>query len=316
MKKIASFLSLCVIAGLTMISCATTVSSKVTRPAQLNMNGATTIAVLPFQRAAITNDRQTSPEYKERQAFADYLSDELELRLADIEYYTVESSTRVKLAIEKGRPSPAEVYITGYVDYYTNEMNVTENKTKVDDEEVIEKVYNRSVKLELVYQIVDAKSNVVIHKDTEVFSESDKEYNQRNLKTAEQLINPRLDAFITKLLKKIQPYEETVSFTLLKDKSKNPDLKLADKLAKNGQIAAACDKFLEVYESTGDFVAGYNGALLLQAQGDLYGARDIMTELANSTADKRAVKALKNIQSEINSAQKLEAQNASRQAVE
>ena len=89
-------------------------------------------------------------------------------------------------------------------------------------------------------------------------------------------------------------------------------MKLAAKLAKSGQIESSCEKFLEIYDETGDFVAGYNGAILLEAQGDLFNARDIMQELVDVTGDKRAVRALKNIDREIELSDKLDQQNANR----
>ncbi len=295
-----------------LISCATTVSSKVMRPAELDMHGAKTIAVLPFQEYAPASISTSSPDAKARTECVDHISTELEERLADVEYYTLESSARVRVAIEKGRPSPAEVYITGYINTFSDKIEVEEKTTVVNDEERIEKTYIRKVNAEIIYQIIDAVTNVVIHKDYKTISDSAMAYSQKDLKSAYALIADELDDFVTMLLKKIQPYEETVSYSLLKDKTKNPDMKLADKLAKAGQIESACEKYLAVYESTGDFVAGYNSAILYEAAGDLYKARSLMEELVKSTADNRAVKALKNINKEIESLERLEQQNADR----
>lgn len=296
-----------------LISCSTTVSSTVTRPAELDMHGARTIAILPFQEYSPSGFLAGNSSEKDRKECCDYISTELEERLADVEYYTLESSTRVKVAIEKGRTPPVEVYITGYINRFNDKVSVSEHKSKNDDdEEIIEYVYTRDIDLDLVYQIVDATSNVVLHKNSKSFNASDRAYSKRTLKPAFDLIRPDLDSFVSDLLKKIQPYEEKVYYTLLESKSKDPEMKLAMKLANNNQIDAACDKFLSIYEETGDFTAGYNAAILLEAMGDLHEARDIMKYLADETADKRALKALKNINNEIELSEKLEQQNANR----
>ena len=311
MRKIIS-LALSALALFVLISCSTTVSSTVTRPAELDMHGATTIAVLPFQEFPPTGSSGSSADTKTREDCCDYISDELEDRLADVEYYTLESSARLKAAIEKGRPSPAEVYITGYINYFRDNVSVDERKTIVDEEEVIERSYTRDVRLEVVYQIVDTTSNIVLHKDSKTITDGDRADNRKDLLSAYDLVKSELSDFVNEILKKIQPYEERVYFTLLDSKSKDEDMKLAQKLAKNGQISAAAEKYLSYYDYTGDFVAGYNGAILLEANGDLYRAKEIMQELADATADKRAVRALNNINREIELSEKLEKQNANR----
>jgi len=296
-----------------LISCSTTVSTTVTRPAELDMHGARTIAVLPFQKYSPSGFMSGNSKEKDREECCEYISTELEERLANVEYYTLESSTRVKVAIEKGRTPPVDVYITGYINRFTDNVTVSEHKSKNDDdEEVIEHVYTRDIDMDIVYQIVDSTSNLVLHKNSKSFNASDRAYSRNTLKSTFDLTRPYLDSFVSELLKKIQPYEEKVYFTLLESKSKDPEMKLAMKLADNNQIDAACDKFLSIYEETGDFTAGYNAAILLEAMGDLYEARDIMKYLADETGDKRAVKALKNINNEIELSEKLEKQNANR----
>ena len=311
MKKII-LTALSVFSLLALISCSTTVSTTFTRPAELDMHGATTIAVLPFQEYPPTGYSSGSSDSKTRKECCDFVTGELEERLADVEYYTLESSTRLKLAIEKGRPSPVEVYITGYVSRFNDDVKSHETKETVDDEEIISVYYTRDVDLTLVYQIVDASSNVVLHKDNVSISDSTRADSKRDLTPAFDLVESELKDFVRDLLKKIQPYEERVYYTLLDSKSKDPEMKLAAKLAKSGQIESSCEKFLEIYDETGDFVAGYNGAILLEAQGDLFNARDIMQELVDVTGDKRAVRALKNIDREIELSDKLDQQNANR----
>ena len=54
--------------------------------------------------------------------------------------------------------------------------------------------------------------------------------------------------------------------------------------------------------------AAYNAAILLEAQSDLTGAYQEMYELFKATQDKRALRALKDMKTEINNEEKLYSQ--------
>jgi len=170
----------------------------------------------------------------------------------------------------------------------------------------------RDVNMTIVYQIVDAETGTVVHRDSEMFSERDSQSTVDELKTATELLKGSLDSFVDGLLKKIQPYEEKVYYTLMADKTKNPDMKDAEKLAKKGFVSEAEERFSRIYEDTGNSAAGYNAAILLEAQGDLYAARDLMEKVFQQTEDKKAKKALDNINREIESAKRLNNQTAGR----
>ena len=118
--------------------------------------------------------------------------------------------------------------------------------------------------------------------------------------------------FVDDVLYAIQPYQETCSVTLLEDETKNDDLKRADKLADKGQLVDSYRIFKRVYDQSGYFVAGYNAALLQLAMGNLSQAKAEMQDVYKTSGDQRARDYIDYIDKEIQSAQRLQKQDAAR----
>ena len=85
-------------------------------------------------------------------------------------------------------------------------------------------------------------------------------------------------------------------------------MKIADNLANRGYIDQAQQKFEQIYYEDGNFAAGYNSALLLEALGRLDEAKQQMEELVSLTGDRKAINALKNIEYEIHQQERLQEQ--------
>ena len=144
---------------------------------------------------------------------------------------------------------------------------------------------------------------------TKTSSEKD---NKSDLPTPLDLLRYDINGFVDDVLYAIQPYQETCSVTLLEDETKNDDLKQADKLADKGQLVESYRIYKRVYDETGYFVAGYNAALLQLALGNLSQAKSEMTAVYNASGDKRARDYIDHIDQEIQSAQRLQKQDAAR----
>ena len=56
------------------------------------------------------------------------------------------------------------------------------------------------------------------------------------------------------------------------------NLKQANEYAKNGNLQGAKETFLEVYEDTGLYEAGYNAAILMQALEEYYDAEQLIMQ--------------------------------------
>ena len=81
-------------------------------------------------------------------------------------------------------------------------------------------------------------------------------------------------------------------------------MKYANELAKKERYTNAYNEFIEVYETTKLFEAGYNAAMLLVVLGKYDDAKILMKELYTETGSQKARNALKDIQYEITSRDK------------
>ncbi|MBQ0166965.1 MAG: hypothetical protein KBT02_07665 [Treponema sp.] len=324
MKKGLSFIAAVLILGTSVFtSCSTTIHTTIERPAELDLNGAETIAVLPFQITEKGNLAQNVTiigdvitffnelEYKSNGAYdiADYLTHQLEQGIADSDYLSLVYSDAVKSALNNAKKAPCDVYLTGIISSYNTEIVKTMHTVKENGESLKIPYYYREVGFTLTYQIVDSATNRIITSKTEdVYKNSDEIEDPEELPDAYQTIKPTLNEIVYNIMKKIQPYTETKSISLLKDKTKDPDMKAADKYVKNGLLDYARKLYLDIYETRGYFEAGYNAAVILEAQGNFKEAYEEMNDLVQKYHDSRAISALKDIQYEIDSKNTLQKQ--------
>ncbi len=319
----------------TILSCATTLSVNVTRPAKLDLNGAKTISVLPFTPSdyygvyepsngvvlVITDffrlfDR-SGPE--ERRSI-NFLHDEIESGLMSSPYVQVISAAAVQSALKGGSAVPADVYLTGEFVYFDidDDKEIVKKKVKDDSDDddgikstskeryVFEEYYVRHVKVEFRYQVVDSKSNRIISYDKVSIRESSTKYEKRsNLPSAYSLIESDLRRISRNILHDLQPYVVRKSIKLMKDKSKMPAIKAADDLARNGYLRESYEQFLSIYRETSMLVAGYNAAMVLEALGRLDEAETLMKEVYVLYPESSVLDGLYDIQSEIRQSQRL-----------
>ena len=347
MKRNVTLFFLVCAAVTVLSSCATSIPVVVTRPAELDLHGAKTVAVLPFQISNSRNYDSTGntvidvlnaidylmhDDDRNEVDSANYLTSELTSRLAGSPYLTLVDSNVVKAALENGKKAPVDAYLTGKIINFEYGTDSTERKEKVepkekpkdDDQDYIgEKrkneereryvtYFKRWVRATVVYEVVDAKTNAVIGYRTKEISDTSAEQRDPVFLTSPfDLIDDNLSALVSQIVKDVQPYEETKYLSLLKDK--DPELKTANQLAKEGLLDQSEQKFYALYKAEDDFVAGYNAAKLLQAQGKLTEAKALMSELVDKFADKRAMSGLRDIQYEIDQAAKLQSQLSAQQ---
>ena len=164
------------------------------------------------------------------------------------------------------------------------------------------------------YEIIDTANKEIIYSTTENYEKSSSEYKDpRDLPSASSLAKSSISSYSSKLMKKIAPYTVHREISMMKDKSKNTNMKLANEFVKNGQINLAKEEYLEVYKQTGLLEAGYNAARLMEAQGNYEEAEKIMFEIYQKTANKKVYNALNDIRYEIRAAKKLQAQMEQRE---
>lgn len=329
MKK--SLILIYAILSLLFTSCATKIRYNVTRPAELDLNGARTISVLPIKSYASINIRADvsnvdfilrtfftiiDPVSIDEKKTIDYLQSNIERGLVNSPYIDVVSSSSVQQALQKGYLNPADVYLTGEITYFHVNDYVRKEKIQVEKKEGDKKseykfieYYYRNVSMNYKYQIIDSATNKVLSNEViSIDKTSGKCEHNRNLPVPFSMIEYELSETVDKILKELQPYVVTKTIKLLEDKTKNPEMKNADQLAKDGNVSGSYKAFAKIYKETKLFEAGYNAAILQLALGNLSDAEELMTSLYEKTLDSRASKALTDIKYEINQAKRFKSQ--------
>ena len=293
-------------------SCATNISIRVQRPAELDLSYAETIAVISTTQRPDFFDYFFYDAGFDKYEISESLSIKLEERISSSNYFTLVDTNQAKNALQNGLKPASDVYITLNI----NELNTEIKTEEYKKDDIITLKYYRTLNFNLTYQIVDSKSGVILKKAQESFScESDKVDNEKDVQTAKYLAEIELSSFVSKFMKQITPYTEQKTLTLLKDKTKNPQMEYADKLAKDGRLTLAYKEFLEIYNSTGMFEAGYNAAIILVAQEKYEEASDLMSDVYRTSGNLKARDALKEIQFEIQSRDKLQKQTETRENI-
>ena len=318
-----------------MASCATTVNVKLTRPAQLDLNGARTVAVLPFKpysyyreydvnigRQIIINTFYQIFDIRDpdEQLALDSLRTQIERGLMDSPYIKLVSSDSVEKALRKGSLNPADVYLTGEVSYFSvNDRKYDERKLvraasgdRAAEYQIVH-YWKREVDFNFRYQIVDSSTDKVIAVNEYRCSDSSYRYEYKgDLPSAYSIIESYIRKCSRKILQELQPYTVTKTIKLLecktKDKVLKERMKAADEMAERSMIEKASDEFQNIYKETGLVEAGYNAAILQEAMGNLSKAEKMMTEVYNANPDSRVGKGLADIQYEINQANRLKKQ--------
>ena len=132
--------------------------------------------------------------------------------------------------------------------------------------------------------------------------------NRAQLEADEEVCKEILDQMVPKIAKQIAPYKEVVYRALMKDKTKNPDLKAADELVKGNLYDRALEIFLQVWSGTQNPAAGVNAGIMYEALGDLDSALRIVKEVVDRTADSAAMREYSRLLREKQSLERLKEQ--------
>ena len=303
--------------------CATTLNVRVKRPAKMDVKDAKTIAVLPFQTPEWT--MKVGPgkrvnildwvydRYHDDDAWAcaNYITNTLTKKLFDGKHYTLAEAYTVQNQVMTGKTPSADIYVSGKIDYLNVYDDVSVNKRTENGKVVYYKTYSRHVSAGVTYMVIDSKTNMLIDMRTRDLSGfSGERKDPQSLPSAFSLIKGDLNDVVNAMTRELQPYYVDKSIKLLSDKSKDPDMKIADEMVKNDLWEEGYNKYKKIYENTGLFEAGYNASMILEALGRYQEAKAIMTELVDTTGNKKAIRALSDINSEIYSEKRLKEQTA------
>lgn len=320
--KLRKFFGIALTAAL-LTGCATTVTYKVDRPADLDLNGARSIAI----ESVIVPSYSRYSSKGDDVVVAQYIENTLAKRINQGGYYTVYTS--------RDRRSNADVYFDAeivvfevndssrqvkvenpnYIPLQPGERRVEKRGSNINTTEkyIYETRYTRKVHFVMKYSFINGiNDKTIATKQCEFTKSSSETTDKSSLSDPIDLLRYDLNCLVDDVLYAIQPYQETCSVTLLEDETKSEDMKQADKLADKGQLVDSYRIFKRVYDQSGYFVAGYNAALLQLAMGNLSQAKAEMQDVYKASGDQRARDYIDYIDKEIQSAQRLQKQDAAR----
>lgn len=308
------FLILLIYSPVLFTSCATSVSFPVERPAEIDSRGATSIAILPFSSGNMGRFHYNFGT--DTKIIANYIQEQFQNRILRSGFFTLVSSQG--LPNKSGLSSSfSDLRIQGNIYNFSNMVK----KIPVETEDKKKKLYlyKREVTLSVKYEVVYSQTNEILYSTTQHIEEESSEYaNLREVPSGFSLISSDLSSRINTIAKKLMPYTTTRHLSLLKYKTKDPEIKeamdTAHKLTKQGLYPLAQSAFMNMYQQQGIFEAGYNAAILLEVTGQLNEAEELMGQLFIATKNPKAEKALKEIQKEIRYAQRLQYQKNARKA--
>ena len=313
--------------------CATSVKVTIERPAELDLNGAKTVGMLPFQAKSTSDmggrndaiivvmyffgfhDWYYDQDDEDRKQLADLLTRKLQEELSKSTYLELVDSNRIQYALSAGSAAPCDVYLTGAISRFETSVETIVRERSYAEGKKQVPYYFRRIEAELMYQVVDAHTNrVVSYKTVPINLESHEVEARESVDSVYSLGRSTFEELAYTILRQLQPYTVDKYLYLLSDPHKDEDMKYADEVVKAGSVEYAKDLFMDLYVKRGYMEAGYNAAILLEALGDLEGARDLMQEVFDIFKDTRALKAVEDINAEIESANKLQYQNEIRRS--
>ena len=318
-----------------LVSCATSLHVNFTRPAQLDLNGAHTISVLPFKPCEyyrVNNESFTETflvnsfyqifdiEDPDEKELLDLLESTIKSGLLKSPYIKLVNSSEVQYAINNGTLNPADVYLTGEM------VTFTVNDSKYDEKKIIKEAegnrkaeyeivtyWKRTVKYRFRYQVVDSTTNQVISfKEIKDESVADSCKIKMDLPSAYRMLESDMKALGKAILKQLQPYYVVKTIDLLevktKDKALKERMKAADKLASDYKLDEAYEAFTAIYNDSGIMEAGYNAAIIQEAKGNLSLAESLMLEVYKRYPVSKVSNGLSDIRYEISQANRLNKQ--------
>lgn len=302
-------------------SCQTEVDTRVERPAALDIGTSKTVMVTPFKGSTemsriLNEDSKRTQIYRnidgltssaikvdDEKRIAAALTQALEKQFEKTNRFTVVPSSK-----SGSRPS-VDLVVSGGLTYFGTSIQSEQRQTtdKRGGNARRTTYYWRDITLCVLYSVFDENKEILLDEREVKYTLSSEPTTERTfIPEAADMAIDKVRDLAKQIVKDFIPYSEDLTLSLLFHK--DTEMKTASTNAQVGKLDLAKEQYERIYQNKGYFEAGYNTAVLLQANGELQAAYDVMKELYNNTNDKRAKKALDALGQEISSKEKLKTQ--------
>jgi hypothetical protein len=273
------------IAALIFVSCVTTIEFGVEHPPLVDMRNMETITVIPV-------------EWKNNGSY-DYLANNLTRILATgikrIKAYTfVEPSVLIDIG-ESGYWEYFDVYIDCEIINVTAHDKTEIKEEKNGDETKTKEYVTRTVTVDIVYKYIRAIDGGILGNFNKTAQSSYTfDDSARSSKwwvelllniflpkgpSEEKLAKSAIQKFSYGMRNELIPYMAKEKREILESTNKNPAFKEARKLVRQKKYFEALIIYKDLYKQTGSFIAGYNTALMLEANNQFTEALVLLEEL-------------------------------------
>lgn len=298
---------------LLLTSCATSVGMKVTRPAEIDLHGATSIAVLPFRTgndSFYTDDYFSyfdyflqilnASKYVNERQIVDGFQRMLEKEISRSTDLILINSNSAESYLERGKKCPSDVFIIGSIRNLKNDIDEKSLQKKEGNEIITLTSCKRNVSFDLRYQVVESSTNKVIYTDTIYFSEESATASRvSDLPSPFEMARYKLQSKAENLINGFTPHEMTRYLSLLDGPKNHLEMERANELAKNDLLEQSYKKYMQIYRQENLFEAGYNAAVILESMTRFDEALDLAEEIALKFNEKKAYRLVNDIKNEI-----------------
>lgn len=303
MQRIVQFVVALVLLLLVFTGCATQVAVERLIPAKYSMadyRELTLLAVKPYRfflneaPSYVVKDLSGNAPFKVFSGYGNFFERELannldrELRnkLALRDYFLLTESSR-----------------EAYLDVEVKRLEVEEYiwaRKETSDEGQEETLYNLQQKLllEVAFQVVDVKTGRTVYSDA-YYRRKEFSY-ALDTEKGPTIYAPSLSHSLLEMGKELigevadalTPRREIVTFSLMSNKPKIERLEEAYKAVEEGRLNYAYDLFLSEFRRSGQVAAGYNAALIMEAQQNRAEAIDLMRQVYHQSASAKVKRQL------------------------
>jgi tetratricopeptide (TPR) repeat protein len=328
MKKLFFIMMAAALFGIALSGCGTSVALKVVKPAEIPMQNARDLAILDvvvydqsnpyyaggnFLSSAInfyygkqTNYAGSSKRYWYSQQAHSMIVD----AMMNTDYFRVytpqdlfKSSSIYNYVNQSYTQLATGTDIKAYLVPQISNLTVEEWKENAVEYDKYKNPiyfikYFRSMRVDFSYRVVTVDGKVLAVKN---FSDS-RSTNAKNpayLTSEEDLFVPMMEGFVREMAVQLAPRVETVWYSLAEDKTKNPQMKEADKLVVDELYTEAMQLYLQIFEETKNPAAAINASIMYRVMGDLEGGVAYLDKAYGITHDKNILSARKNMEYDI-----------------
>ncbi|MDR0706833.1 MAG: hypothetical protein LBF60_02980 [Treponema sp.] len=284
MNKLSKFLILAFV-FIIMMSCATVVEFQLEHPPLVDMRNIHTITVIPLEW-------NVSGEYAH---LAGDATQALTAGIRKVKAYRYVDPSIVKNIDASRYWEYIDVYVTGSIVNVASHDRTEIREEKRDDKTEIKEYVVRTVTVDIEYtyiRAIDAEALGVFHK-----TEKESVTFDNTARSSNWFVNLLLGVFFPRgtppekiarsaikrlsngMEREIVPWTALEKRRIEENARKDPAFKEAQKLVGRKKYFEALVLYKRIYEETGDVAAGYNTALLLEANGQFMDALALLEEL-------------------------------------